>query len=155
MDYKELADCLRYLTPAKKMMCERYNFTRSHMELLIFIYSRREFQLKRLYEYAALTHWESKLFSDLKAQKFIKIVRPHKTSLGTVYGCTKKTDKIVEELFAIITGQAPFSDDPKVNPMFKKETYTQRYHSKYMLRANQEREQRPAPGLYDTEDDEF
>jgi len=155
MDSIEMARYVRYLPIIKRLYMEKYGLSSTQMDILIFIHGTRTFRLRVLYDFACTMKWQARLFADMKSRGFLKLYKVSRLKLGMVYQCSAKTDKIMKEMFDLALEQTIFSDDPAENPLHKRENYTQKYHSIFMKRINQERGQRPAQVLYDTEDSEF
>lgn len=155
MDNKELAQKLAYMPIISKYVQRKYEITASQMSVLLFIYHKRTFPLRQYFNYKCMFHWEAKAFHEMQRRGFMKIVKESPKKLGVVYGSTRKTDKIVEEFFEMLRDDLYISTDPEVNPLFKRENFGDKVFSNFMKAINREREQRPAPGLYDTDDSEF
>jgi hypothetical protein len=155
MDSIEMARYVRYLPIIKRLYMEKYDLSSTQVDILIFIHGTRTFRLRVLYDFTCTLKWQARMFADMKSRGFIKLHKTSSRKLGVIYQCSVKTDKIMKELFDLVLEQTKFSDDPAENPVHKRENYTQKYHSIFMKRINQEREQRPAQVLYDTDDSEF
>ena len=152
MNSIEIAKRVMYLPVIKKYFEKKHKIKKNEIELLIFIYAQRTFKLRHWYGYRNLFSWTPKTFANMKEAGYLK----YATDKGGIqYASSVKTDKLMGEFFALLEDDAYFDPDESVNPMFKRETHTDKVYSNFMKRLNKERSQRPAPVLYDTDDSEF
>lgn len=155
MDNKELAQKLAYMPIMSKYVQRKYEISASQMSVLLFIYHKRTFPLRQYFNYKCMFKWEAKAFHEMQRRGFMKIAKESSKKLGVIYASTRKTDKIVEEFFEMLRDDVFISTDPEVNPLFKREDFQDKVFSNFMKAINRERERRPVPGLYDTDDSEF
>lgn len=153
---KDLAQVLAYEPVIRKYIKKKYDVTETELKLLLFIYHKRQFPLRNFYNFKTMFDWEANAFHKMRDKGYMRMVKEaSKKKFGVVYGSTKKTDKIVEEFMRLLQDDEYISNDPKVNPIFKRETFGDKMHSHFMRHINREREQRRVLGLYDNDDDEF
>ena len=128
----------RYYRVVRYWAKKKYNLTDQDLEILFFIYSERFFTKTKFIDYCKIFSWDKDRFRNLRKDNWIRSWRAAVDGKYALYEASFKTRRLVSEIYKKLDGTSPFSERKDQNPIFKRETYTDRRMAGQMVKINEE-----------------
>jgi len=129
-------DYLKYYRVVRYWAKRKYNLKDQDLEILFFVATERLFSKTEFENYASVFSWNKNRFKNLLRDGWIQSFRNAEGGLHALYEATFKTRRMLDTFYKLLNGEQGFPVDPRNNPVFKRETYTDKVMAHQMLSIN-------------------
>lgn len=136
-------DYLKYWKVIREYFKARHNLSQSDIDMLLFLYSERYFNITKFKEYENLFIWDKERFYKLKKEGWIELFaskqpgRPAMRSTS-LYSLSFKAKRMIASMYKKLEGE----EIPETicnNPMFKKNVrYVDKVYKNMIITMNKE-----------------
>jgi len=129
---------LKYLRVVKYYIRKKYKITSSELDMLLYLYDVPFFRKDEFNYYENSMSWDKRRFYRMIQEGYIKEWRSGGTKLGKskLYELTQKSKTICSNMYKKLMKEELISEDPRSNPIFKRETYTDKVYKKIIEKMN-------------------
>lgn len=139
-------DFLQYIRIVFKWAQEKYGLSRPQLELFLYLYPKGVFTKSEFLEFqTTIAMYQIKAFRDMLAEGWITMWRPKRGKESALYTLSYKAKTICNKMHKLCVGDEKMSEDPRHNPIAKKEEKTiNAYYMNIIKKMNKDREQKKA-----------
>jgi hypothetical protein len=144
-------DVLKYWRIIRRTVCRRNKLREPELDMLLFLYSEGLFNYYKFVEYGNFFGWDRKRFLKLREGGWIHLYRDKMGGEHRLYEVTRKCRYMLTEMYKNLNFQEEICTIPAKNPIFRRETYSDKILALGILKFNEEvRKQRvPTSTVYD------
>lgn len=135
-------DYLKYYRVIRQYYKVMYGLPQADLDVLLFLYSERQFDRDKFQEYNSLLSWDVRRFEKLMKRGWIEVLRVKSGNRRTIYELSFKAKRLIDSLYKKLNGEEiPVS--VKQNNMFaKKVSYTDKVYRNMIMEMNEAIRQR-------------
>ncbi len=134
---RQAPDYLKYWRVISRYTKLRYKLTAQDLDMLLFLYSEKNFNMEKYREFANILSWDRGRFKRLVDNGWIEKVHIGLEWAGKdVYRLTEKATKMIKHLYNKLDG-TEITTTGKSNPMFyKKVRFTDKVYRMMIVKMN-------------------
>lgn len=134
---------LKYWRVVRYYIRKKYNITGPEHDLLLYFYDMPYFKKEDFVNYQNLMSWDRRRFVALKRKGLIhEFRRGGDGGRAALFELTPLAKSICRSTYKKLLDEEPISEVAKNNPVFKRETYTDRVYSNMIKKMNASRDAR-------------
>lgn len=129
---------LKYLRVVKYYVKRKYNITSAELDMLLYLYDVPYFRKDEFSYYEGSMSWDKRRFYTMVKKGFIKEFRPggEKYAKSRLHELTHLGKNICSVLYKKLMKEELISESPRSNPIFKKETYSDKIYKAIIEKMN-------------------
>ena len=129
---------LKYLRVVRYYVKRKYDISSSELDMLLFLYDVPFFKKEEFKYYENSMSWDKKRFKSMMDKGLIKEWRTDsgRYARGKLYELTHLGKSICSITYKKLTQEELISENPRLNPIFKKETYTDKVYRSIIEKMN-------------------
>lgn len=144
-------DYLKYWKVIREYFKVKHDLTQSDIDMLMFLYSEKYFNITKFSEYEQLFAWDKERFFKLKKNGWIELFvskQPGRPAMRSkaIYALSFKAKRMVASIYKKLEGE----EIPETicnNPMFKKNVrYSDKVYRNMIIQMNKEIREKRATG---------
>ena len=130
---------LKYWRIVKYYIKRKYELSEPDLEMLLYLYDEGRFDMDAFKEYSNIMHWDRNRFWKLKKRGFINIWREKNEVLNrkAIYELSITSSRICSMVYKRLLQEEKISEDPKINPVMRGNSYTDRVYRIAIKKMNQ------------------
>lgn len=130
---------LKYWRIVKYYVKRKYNLSEPDLEMLLYLYDEGRFDMDAFKEYSNIMHWDRNRFWKLKQKGFINIWREKNevSNRKAIYELSITSSRICNLVYKRLLQEEKISEDPRINPVMKGSSYTDRVYRIAIKKMNQ------------------
>ena len=130
---------LKYWRIVKYSVKRKYNLSEPDLEMLLYLYDEGRFDMDAFKEYSNIMHWDRNRFWKLKQKGFINIWREKNevSNRKAIYELSITSSRICNLVYKRLLQEEKISEDPRINPVMKGSSYTDRVYRIAIKKMNQ------------------
>ena len=130
---------LKYWRVVKYFVKRKYELSESDLEMLLYLYDEGKFDMISFKEFSNILHWDRDRFWKLKQRGFINVWRKRNevANKRPIYELSLKAVRICNSVYKRLLLKEKTSEDPRVNPIMKGSSYTDRVYRIAIKKINQ------------------
>jgi len=129
---------LKYLRVVQYYIKRKYELSAMELDMLLYLYDMPYFRKEDFNYYGNTMSWDKKRFFDMVNKGLIKEWRPggEKYGRAKLWELSHKSKTICSLTYKKLLREEPISEEPRSNPIFKKQTYTDKIYKKVIEKMN-------------------
>ena len=129
---------LKYYRVVRYYIKRKYNITLMELDMLLYLYDMPYFKKDDFNYYGNTMSWDKKRFYDMIKKGLIKEWRPgkEKYALSKMFELTHLGKTICLITYKKLLGEEKISEEPRSNPLFKKESYMDKVYKNVIEKMN-------------------
>lgn len=129
---------LKYLRVVQYYIKRKYDLSAMELDMLLYLYDMPYFRKEDFNYYGNTMSWDKKRFFDMVNKGLIKEWRPggEKYGRAKLWELSHKSKTICSLTYKKLLGEEPISEEPRSNPIFKKQSYTDKIYKKVIEKMN-------------------
>ncbi len=130
---------LKYWRIVKYYVKRKYNLSEPDLEMLLYLYDEGRFDMDAFKEYSNIMHWDRNRFWKLKQKGFINVWREKNevSNRKAIYELSITSSRICNLVYKRLLQEEKISEDPRINPVMKGNSYTDRVYRIAIKKMNQ------------------
>ena len=139
-------DYLKYYRVVRYWAKKKYDLNDSEIEIIQYINSERLFTRNEFNTYCSIFSWNNDRFKNLLRDGWIRSWRNAGGGRSALYEASEKSRRMMVSFYKKLNGEENFPTTVVDNPVFKKDTYTNKVMANQMVRINKEMQARRKRG---------
>ena len=129
---------LKYWRIVRYYVKRKYELSESDLEMLLFLYDEGRFDSAGFKEFANILEWDRDRFWKLRKAEYIVVWRKKNevSNRKAIYELSAKSKRIVNHVYKRLLMKETFSENPRINPIMKGDTYTDRVYRMAIKKMN-------------------
>ncbi len=130
---------LKYWRIVKYYIKRKYSLSEPDLEMLLYLYDEGRFDMEAFKEYSNIMHWDRNRFWKLKEKGFINVWRKKNEVLNRrpIYELSVSSNRICNLVYKRLLLEEKISENPRINPVMKGNSYTDRVYRIAIKKMNQ------------------
>ena len=133
---------LKYWRIVRYYIRRKYDISLMELDMMLYLYDLPFFKKEEFNYYGSTMSWDKHRFYEMKSKGFIVEFRPGGEKLGRskLFILSHKAKMICALTYKKLLMEEPISEDPRSNPLFKGDNYTDKVYRKVIEAMNRSRE---------------
>lgn len=129
---------LKYWRVVRYYIKRKYTLSNAELDMLLYLYDMPFFKKEDFNYYSNSMSWNKKRFFDMVKNGFIREWRGGGVKYGRskIFELTHLSKTICSNTYKKLLKEELISEDPRSNPIFKKETYTDKIYKQIIEKMN-------------------
>jgi len=129
---------LKYWRVVRYYIRRKYDISAMELDMLLYLYDLPYFRKDDFNYYGKTMSWDKKRFYEMVKKSLIKEWRPGGERYGRakMWELSHKGKKICSLTYKKLNREEPISEEPRSNPIFKKQNYTDKVYKSVIEKMN-------------------
>lgn len=129
---------LKYIRVVRYYIKRKYEITGMELDMILYLYDMPYFRKDDFNYYGNTMSWDKKRFFEMVNKGLIKEWRPggEKYGRAKLWELSHKSKTICLLMYKKLLKEEPISEEPRSNPIFKKQNYTDKIYKKIIEKMN-------------------
>lgn len=133
---------LKYWRIVRYYIRRKYDISLMELDMMLYLYDLPYFRKEEFNYYGSTMSWDKHRFYEMKKKGFIAEWRPGGESLGRakLFVLTHAAKRICSLTYKKLMMEEPISEDPRSNPLYKGDNYTDKVYRRVIEAMNRSKE---------------
>ena len=129
---------LKYLRVVRYYIKKKYGLSSAELDMLLYLYDVPVFKKDDFNVFQPSMSWNKKRFYQMINEGYIKEWRGGgiKNARSKMYELTQKSKTICLSMYKKLLKEEKITEDPRINPVFKNNSYTDKMYRKIIQKMN-------------------